>query len=42
MTEVSMSTILAFFAAAPAAALAAVEPLLLMEAALGKALREWR
>jgi hypothetical protein len=38
MMEVSVSAILPFLAAT----LAAVEPLLPMEAALGKALREWR
>jgi hypothetical protein len=38
MTEVSVSAVLAFLAAV----LAAVEPLLPMEAVLSKALRKWR
>jgi hypothetical protein len=41
-TKLSVSAVLAFLAAAPAVAPAVVEPLLPMEAMLGKALQKWR
>jgi hypothetical protein len=39
---VSVSAVLAFLAAAPAAAPAVVKPLLPMEVMLGEALQKWR